>query len=319
MKYLKKFETHSQYETYINGSDVALPNVSLCVQQNEVHYNPIVIVQPLIATYNVTDASNPTLLFVGAESMGFSASTIYDKIEIDGVEIDMSDLVSIEDADMTLYGYQISSTGEHVIQYTLKDPTMIGAEIDEETSMLKIGATFMTCPITSFEIPNSVTTIGNNAFYDCSSLTNITIPSSVTTISERAFAGCSSLTSVVIPDNVTSIGNQAFLSCTSLTSVTIGNGVTTIGEAAFYSCSNLAEVTIPDSVTSIGNSVFNNCDGLTSATIEATTPPTIGSYVFASLRNYTIWVPAASVDTYKAASGWSIYASRIHEVGGTLF
>ena len=164
-QYLKQFTNHSQYESYI-ATDYAKPNVSYCVQQNEVHYNPIVIAQPLIVTYNVEDTSNPTLLFLGAESIGFSASTIYDKIEIDGVEIDMSDLVSIEDADMTLYGYQLSSTGEYVIQYTLKDPTMIGIEFDEQTEMpSKVGAAFYLCNnLTSVIIPNSVISIGVDTF-----------------------------------------------------------------------------------------------------------------------------------------------------------
>ena len=266
MKYLKKFETDSQYVSYIQGGGVALPNVSLCVNENEVHYNPIVIAQPLIATYNVEDASNPTPLFIGVESMGFPASAIYDKIEIDNVEIDMSDLSSSEEEGETVYSYQLTS-GEHTVKYTLKDPTMIGVEIDEGTSMPKIGATFMNCPITSIEIPNSVTNIGQNAFAACSGLTSVIIPNSVTSIGTQAFVMCSNLEYINIPDSVTSIGGSAFSSCSGLTSVTIGNSVTSIGEAAFEECSSLPSVTIPNSVTSIGEAAFYNCRSLTSVTI----------------------------------------------------
>ena len=94
------------------------------------------------------------------------------------------------------------------------------------------------------------------------------IPDSVTSIGDYAFFKCSSLTSVTIGDSVTSIGNDAFFSCSSLTSVTIGDSVTSIGNDAFFSCSSLTNVTIPDSVTSIGHSVFYGCSSLTSVTFE---------------------------------------------------
>ncbi len=106
-------------------------------------------------------------------------------------------------------------------------------------------------------IPEGVTTIGNNAFYNCSGLTSITIPESVTTIGDDAFYNCSGLTSVTIPEGVTTIGNNAFAGCSGLTSVTIPEGVTTIGDGAFYNCSGLTSVTIPESVTHIGSSAFS--------------------------------------------------------------
>ena len=86
----------------------------------------------------------------------------------------------------------------------------------------------------TYEIPDSVTSIGAYAFQDCSRLTSVTIPNSVTSIGYGAFLGCSSLTSVTIPDSVISIGDYAFSYCESLTSVTIPNSVTGIGSNAFY-------------------------------------------------------------------------------------
>ena len=92
---------------------------------------------------------------------------------------------------------------------------------------------------TSVTIPNSVTSIGNYAFYFCSGLTSVTIPNSVTSIGDNAFTFCSGLTSVTIPNSVTSIGYDAFFHCSGLTSVTIPNSVTSIGYDAFNLVKNI--------------------------------------------------------------------------------
>ena len=115
-------------------------------------------------------------------------------------------------------------------------------------------------------IPNSVTTIDNAAFLDCTGLTSVTIPNSVKTIGTTAFNGCTGLTNVTIPGGVTYIGSQAFADCTGLTSVTIPIGITSIRDYTFDGCTGLTSVTIPDSVTSIGREAFDNCTSLTSVT-----------------------------------------------------
>ncbi len=149
-------------------------------------------------------------------------------------------------------------------------------------------------------ILNSVTSIGNNAFYYCSGLTSVTIPNSVTSIGKYAFYGCSGLTSVTIPNSVPNIGDCAFSGCTGLTSVvwnakncadftgtstpfyssnnqfdlrsqitsfTFGDEVERIPRFLCSGMPNLTSVTIPNSVTSIGGGAFSNCGGLTSVTI----------------------------------------------------
>ena len=132
-----------------------------------------------------------------------------------------------------------------------------------------------------------VTAIGAGAFYGKDALKSIDIPNSVTSISEHAFENCL-FTSVTIPDSVTSIGEAAFMDCDKLTNVTIGTGITSIIEKA-----------------------FKGCYRLTSVTVNAVTPPTLGEETFNDTNNCPIYVPCESVNTYKAAAGWSNYSSRI--------
>ena len=174
--------------------------------------------------------------------------------------------------------------------------------------------------IVSVIIPDSVTSIGEWAFYDCSSLTSVVIGDSVTSIGGNAFYNCSSLTSVyitdiaawctisflsnplsyaknlylnnelvtklVIPDSVTSIGAGAFRGCSSLTSVVIGDSVTSIGQSAFYNCSSLTSVVIRDGVTSIGEYAFCACSRLTSVEIPDSVT-SIGEKAFSNCSSLT--------------------------------
>lgn len=171
--------------------------------------------------------------------------------------------------------------------------------------------------VTSVNIPNGVTSIGDSAFWNYTSLSSITIPDSVTSIGDSAFRVCISLTSITIPDNVMYIGANAFYNCRNLESVTIGNGVINIGKYAFINCIHLTgiyvsennnnycdingvlfnknksellaypmgkidnEYSIPNGVTSIGSYIFSGCTSLTSITIPDSVT-TIGDCAFQS-------------------------------------
>ena len=180
-----------------------------------------------------------------------------------------------------------------------------------------------TTEIKSLVIPNSVTSIGNRAFYGCSGLTSITIPNSVTSIGSGAFSGCSGLKKVivsdiaawcgikfvdnplyyakhlysdenteiknlVIPNNVTSISNRAFYGCSGLIYVTIGNGVTSIGSGAFYGADIAKVISLIENPFKIyGESLSDD-----------------GTFSLYTFNNATLYVPNGTIDKYKTTNGW---------------
>ncbi len=164
-------------------------------------------------------------------------------------------------------------------------------------------------------IPDSVTSIGNAAFYGCKNLTQVTIPDSVTSIGNMAFAG-SGLTSVVLPGSVTQLGDpsdspavygRVFVSCANLTSVTLSYGITEISDFMFSDCTELTSVTLPDSLRTIGNTAFGNCDSLRNVTIpDSVTTIEFQAFFGSGLTSITIPDSVTSLGGYAFFRCWDL-------------
>ena len=316
-KYLKLFETESQYEVWKNSDDFLLPNVSFIEEIKGISYNPFTEAKSgvIMARYNATEDNK----------LAIADTSNVKSLKVNGTEVEFGEM------------YCFNEVGEYDVEIELIDPTLIngvnfGADMPKTMfwSILDNGP--MGACLISIVIPNSVTSIGNQAFCECKGLTSVVIPDSVTTIEDLAFVSCSSLTSVVIGSGVTSIGERAFDSCSSLTSVVIGSGVTSIDSEAFDSCSSLTSIVvsegnkiydsrencnciietatntlikggynsfIPNSVTTIGEYAFHHCSGLTSITIPYSVT-TIGNWSFgycSGLTSITIPNSVTSIES----------------------
>ena len=118
------------------------------------------------------------------------------------------------------------------------------------------------------DIEYTVSTIGDNAFYECVSLLSIDLPGTLTSIGNSSFFMCSSMISIDFPNSLTSIGYSAFGYCFSLLSIALPDSLTSIGNWAFENCRSLVSVDIPDSITSIGDGAFGGCQSLTTINVS---------------------------------------------------
>ncbi len=198
-------------------------------------------------------------------------------------------------------------------------------------SVTAIGfAAFLGSGLTSVTLPNSVTEIGDNAFYDCRDLASVSLGGGITYIGENGFGACGALTSIVLPNNLTRMGASAFENCIGLTSINIPDSIASIENSTFNGCNALTSISIPDKVVSIGDYAFDDCSALTSVTIGksvtsigdgafghsnglttvvslATIPPQMGSGSFPFPNSCTVTVPCGSLEAYTSDGLWGQY------------
>ena len=140
--------------------------------------------------------------------------------------------------------------------------------------------------ITSVDIPDSVTTIADNAFWGCRRLTHIKMTNRVSYIGEFAFNACDNLTSIDLPDSLTSISNGTFADCYHLTSIDLPDKLTSIGDFTFTNCESLRNIDFPDSVVTIGDGAFLGCQKLKTIYIPDSVV-TIGDGAFMGCQKLT--------------------------------
>lgn len=165
------------------------------------------------------------------------------------------------------------------------------------------------------EIKEELSCIEDQGFFNCSNLVNLTIPDTVTSIGKEAFYFCK-MTSFTFPSGLTSISDGLFSQCMYLQEISdIPEGVTSIGDEAFWNCSRLKKITVPSTVTTIGTKAFNTCYSLEALTIKATNPPSAGSEMLSVFAEcFGIYVPSGSVNAYKSAPYWSNYSNKIQAI-----
>lgn len=232
------------------------------------------------------------LAYIAGESNSYPSQPItreefyLDKIAKSGVSGGSG--VNVQSLSVTENGTYTAPSG---VAYSPVFVDVQGGGSGESVNKLPQVASRTVTEITAEDLEGA-TVIGGYFFSGCQKLGTIEIPNSVTKIFENAFQLCYALTNIEIPNSVTSISNNVFLSCTKLASITIGNGITTIGNGAFM-----------------------NCQKLKSVTIKAETPPTIQSNTFSGVpADCAFYVPAASVEAYKAATNWSARADYIFPI-----
>lgn len=195
--------------------------------------------------------------------------------------------------DSRMFYYEESQSGNGYMGYVYRGEEIIPSEIKhlgETYSVTETWSFGASTNLRSLVLPNSVTLVGGA--YQCLNLTSVDFGNSVAVIDESAFASCERLSSVELPNTLEEIRKYAFYN------------------------SGLTSITIPSSVTSIGNYAFANCANLTTITCLSQDPPMLIGDAYGIDVSYNtplevIRVPIQSVDAYKTARGWSIYADII--------
>jgi len=291
MKYINKFQTVAAYDE----AEKYYPNVSYIEATDEVRYqetDPTITV----AIYTTTSANQNVKILNNQER--------FDSIVIDG---------EAQTIGTDILNHTFATTGNHKVELVCKYVTLPDNCFDGCTEL------------TDITLSTLITGMNGNVFHGCTGLTSVKIGYSVTYIYGAVYYDSPNITSITVDRGNTVYNDGNGSNCIIKTSTNeliqgckntvIPNTVTKIDNIAFRIMGLTGALNIPASVTSIGDSAFMNNMGITSITCNATTPPTLGSNVFYNIpATCPIYVPAASVDAYKAASGWSDRAAYIQAI-----
>ncbi|WP_295248491.1 leucine-rich repeat protein [Ruminococcus sp.] len=183
-----------------------------------------------------------------------------------GIDNDLVIPDSIDNAVVTSIGVKAFAESNQFESITIPDSIgSIGEDAFWECNGLKkvyVSSIEDWCKIKFEDISSNPIVYAREIYIDGELATDITIPKGITKICDYAFVGCDTITNVVIPNSVISIGNSAFFDCSNLKNISIPNSVISIGDSAFYHCYNLKNISIPNSVVNIGAGAFSGCSNL---------------------------------------------------------
>ena len=199
--------------------------------------------------------------------------------------------------------YLGNATNAYVVLMNAKDTSITACEINTKTKAIYQNAFANCTLLTSVTIPKDVVCINSSTFEGCNNIKYASMPAAVisfipqlaletveitngTSIGNNAFKNCTSLKSITLCDGITSIGSSAFSGCSSLESIVLPNKVTSIGNSAFYGCVGLTSISIPDGITNIGTDAFSNCTNLSYNTYSN------AYYLGNTTNNYVVLVKA---------------------------
>ena len=187
---------------------------------------------------------------------------------------------------------------------------------------------FYSCTsLTNISLPDSLESLGSRAFYKCTALTTVTFAGNkLTELNDYTFYGCSALTNVYLPENLKKIGDYAFRNCEALKEITLGESLQVIGRYAFYGCAGLETVELPASLTTLGDYAFRNCNGLKSVILPQTLT-TINKHVFNGCNNAmfyteytakpTLWIGQWNTSYRPVVWGCTLSADKTYVVSFT--
>lgn len=264
------------------------------------------------ATYITTDGKTHFHVSLTASS-GLALPICLYKFDTSTLTVDWGDSSTTvrSDSGNLFLTHTYAAVGNYIIKVWISSGTgtySLGTD-SENSTVIGASTTSYRQTLTKAFIGANVVTLGNYCFNISTSLINVTIPNSVTNISTYSFNSCHSLRFMVLPSSITVIGNYLFVRCYSLLNIIIPNSITSIGMCAFQNCYSFIMIIVPSSVTSINYSAFADCTSIKKYIFYRTSAPTLASTdIFGVINSITkIYVPDASITTYRQATNWSTF------------
>jgi len=269
----------AEVETYLNGLSGAYGATADNPINLSVHQ---VVLDAIAPGYGGSNINNWTVLLSRIYSTNKFVNLDLSSCYINGVEFDTNSAAT--SGKNKIVSIILPNTVTRIKSGTSADPTFKSFTALKSFSgagLTSIGDyAFYNCSsLMMSSLPAGLTSIGDYAFYGCTGLAPTSLPAGLSSIGSYAFTGCIGMALTSLPSTLSSIGEHAFRGCASLTLTSLPEGLTSIGNYAFYNCTSLAQINLPSTLVSIGNSAFSSCASLAQITLPEGLS-SIGDYAF---------------------------------------